>query len=178
MDRRNADLLLALATVAALGVVPSWSLRYLTDPSYWGVIGFSALVLWLLLRGPGRSWRAGSSNRRTILLFLAAVPVVYVADWLRFGGSGLELGVELGGLACWFFLTGFARRSDTVLWLGCALHGLWDALHFGRVDFVPEWYAAACLAADIGLAAFVLLRLRQESLAASTADGANFMGPQ
>lgn len=41
-----------------------------------------------------------------------------------------------------------ARDSDVPLWLGCAAHGLWDALHFGRVGFIPEWYAASCMAAD------------------------------
>ena len=45
-------------------------------------------------------------------------------------------------------------------WVLCVGHAAWDALHFDRVGFVPDWYVAACLAVDIGLGAFVLLNLR------------------
>jgi hypothetical protein len=160
VNRRSANLLLVMATIAALTVVPDWPHRNVADPNYWGV---AVLILVVLKRG-GRSWNPGSANRRAILAFLVLVlPVVYVADRLRFGGSHLELGIEAGGLGCWVILAVIARRSDLALWLGCALHGLWDAAHFGRVGFVPEWYAAACIAADVGLGAFVLIRLREIS---------------
>jgi hypothetical protein len=157
---QSANLLLILATLAALAVVPDWPHRNVTDPNYWGVVAFLVLVLFFMGRRPS-SWKPGSANRRTILAFLALVPTIYVADWLRFGGSLLELGIELVGLGLWVFLAVIARRSDIALWLGCALHGLWDAAHFGRVGFVPEWYAAACIAADLGLGAFVLIHLRR-----------------
>jgi hypothetical protein len=156
---RRAKVLLGLATLAALAVVPDWPYRHLTDPSYWGVMGFLVLVVLILGRRVG-PWTPGSANRRTVLAFLVLVPVVYVADWFRFGGSGVELALQLGGLASWVILAVIARRSDLVLWLGCVLHALWDAAHFGRVGFVPEWYAAACLAADVGLGASVLVWLR------------------
>jgi hypothetical protein len=87
--------------------------------------------------------------------------MVYVADWLRFGGSEYELAVQLAGLALWLWAAHAARSSDTVLWVGCVAHGLWDAAHFGRASFIPEWYAAACLAADVGLGAFVLIELKE-----------------
>jgi len=160
LERRSANLLLVLATMAALALVPDWPHRNLTDPNYWAVVGFLVLVFLVLARGGG-SWNPGSANRRTILAFLVLVPVVYVADWVRFGGSHLELGIQIGGLGFWVFLAVTARRSDIALWLGCVLHALWDATHFGRVSFVPEWYAAACLAADVGLGAFVLIHLRE-----------------
>lgn len=92
-----------------------------------------------------------------VAFFLVGLPLIYVADWLRFGGSGPELWVELTGLALWISLAFYARRSDLILWLGCAAHALWDAAHYARVEFVPDWYMAACIAADVGIGAFVLM---------------------
>jgi len=156
--RTPDELVLALAGVAALAVVPEWSLTGLTDPSYWGVVGFFTLVL-LILGGRRRSWSPGSVNRRLVLAFLVALPLLYLAHWLRFGGSSLELAVQLGGLVLWLTFAALGRRSDMPLWLGCVLHGLWDAVHFARVGFVPEWYGAACIVADFAFGAFVLMRL-------------------
>ncbi|MEW6323120.1 MAG: hypothetical protein AB1635_18785 [Acidobacteriota bacterium] len=63
------------------------------------------------------------------------------------------------GLVLWVFIARRAARSDVFLWMGCALHAVWDAAHFGRAAFIPEWYAAACVAADLGVAGYVLMRL-------------------
>ncbi len=156
----GATLLLVLATVAALAVVPDWPHRHLANPSYWAVGGFVVLTVRLLSRSR-RSWEPGGAARLVVIAFLALVPIVYVADWFRFGGSGPELGLQLAGVALWLWAALAARTSDTVLWVACIAHALWDAIHFGRVSFIPEWYAAACLAADMGLGAFVLLELRE-----------------
>ena len=153
------SLVLALSGIAVLAVVPEWSAAGLTDPSYWGAVGFVTLVLLLLPRG-GRSWSPGSANRRLVVAFLVALPLLYLAHWLRFGGSSVELAIQLGGLVIWLALAALGRRSDTPLWLGCVLHGLWDAVHFSRVGFVPEWYGAACIVADVALGAFVSIRLQ------------------
>jgi hypothetical protein len=159
-NRVQDDLVLAVAAASALAVVPEWPSSGLRDPSYWGVVGFLVLALLLLVSGRG-SWSPGSLNRRLVVAFLVALPLLYLAHWLRFGGSSLELGVQLGGLGAWLLLAALGRRSDTPLWLGCVLHGLWDAVHFGRVDFVPTWYGAMCIVADIALGAFVLMQLRR-----------------
>lgn len=155
---RSASLLLAVATVAALAVVPDWPHRHLGNPSYWAVVGFLVLVIRLLAR-PRALWDPGGANRRVILVFLAVVQLIYVANWVRYGGSLWELGIETGGLGIWVVLVLMARQSNRALWLGCAAHGIWDALHFDRVGFVPEWYAASCMAADVGIGAFVLLHV-------------------
>lgn len=152
--------LLILATIAALAVIPDLPHRHLDDPSYWGVVGYAVLFVLLAFR-VDQSWAPGRANRRLIVLFLVALPVVYVANWFRFGGSGFELGIQLAGLAIWLAAAATARRSDLVLWTGCAAHAVWDGLHFGRVDFVPDWYVAACLAIDVGLGAYVLMGLRE-----------------
>jgi hypothetical protein len=168
-------MVLALAAVTVLAVIPEWPLAGLTDPSYWGLVGFVVLVL-LILVGRKNSWSPGSLNRRLVLAFLVALPLLYLAHWLRFGGSSLELGIQLGGLAAWLLLAVLGRRSDTPLWLGCVLHGLWDAVHFGRVGFVPQWYGAACIVADVALGAFVLIQLGRSS-ARRMSDGPLVAGP-
>ena len=152
-------ILLAVASFAALAVVPDWPHRHLDDPSYWGLLGYLIVFAMLLVR-PRASWGIGGSARGIIRLFLLGLPLVYVADWLRFGGSSLEFVAEVAGLGIWVVLAVLAGRSDIALWSGCVGHAAWDALHFGRVGFVPDWYVAACLAVDIGLGAFVLLNLR------------------
>lgn len=155
---RAGILLLVVTTLAALSVVPEWPFSRLDDPSYWGLLGYLVVFVLLLVRRDA-GWSERAPNRRVVRLFLVGAALVYVADWLRFGGTGVELGVELVGLGVWSALALRAGRSDLALWGGCVAHALWDGLHFGRVDFVPDWYVAACLAVDVGLGAFVLLRL-------------------
>lgn len=155
--------LLTLATVAALLVVPDWPHRHLGDPSYWGIIGYLVVFFALVARG-SRSWSPGSANRRVTRLFLAGLPVIYMAHWIRFNGSTGELAVQLGGVAIWLAFTVASGRSDVALWVGCMAHALWDGAHFDRVGFVPGWYASACLAVDIGFGAFVLLCLRESRM--------------
>ena len=151
--------LLALATAAALLFVPDWPHRHLDDPAYWGVIGYLA-ILPFLWGARHQTFGPATRNRQLILLFLLALQVVYVAGWLRFGGSPTELVVQLAGLALWIGIAALARRADLVLWLGCAAHAAWDGFHHGRIDFIPGWYALACLVIDLGMGLFVWLRLR------------------
>ena len=158
--KRSENLFLLGAALSALVLVPDLPHRHLDDPTYWGVVGFALVAIQLLRRSGGR-WQAGSGNRRVAILFLLGLPLIYVVSWLRFGGSGLELGVQLVGLVLWTAMAIRARRSDLVLWLGCVSHALWDAAHFGGNGIVPDWYAAACLAADLGIGAFILLSLRR-----------------
>jgi hypothetical protein len=141
-------------------VVPDWPHRHLDDPSYLGVIAFLVLV-GLVLSADVRAWRPSGGGRRLIRLLLVGLPVIYVGNRLRWGGSGPELAVELLGLAVW---VGFARQAgkhEHALWLGCVAHALWDVLHFQQVAYVPDWYVLACVAADLGLGAFVLLALAE-----------------
>lgn len=156
----HSQVLLGVATVAALLVVPDWPHRHLDDPRYWGIIGYLVVFCAVVARG-SRSWSRGSANRRMTRLFLAALPVIYVASWMRFGGSTAELVFQLAGVVIWLGLALAAGRSDLVLWVGCVAHALWDGAHFERVGFIPGWYASACLAIDIGFGAFVLLCLRE-----------------
>lgn len=155
---RNARLWLAASAAATVAFLPGWPFLHLDEPVHWGVLGFLAVVF-LLGRG-GRAGRAlGRRRRRLVRLFLVGLPAVYVASWLRFPAGETALGVELLGLALWLGLAWYGGRSDFILWAGCAAHALWDAAHFQRTAFVPDWYVAACVAADLGVAGFVLLSL-------------------
>lgn len=156
--------MLVIAAVSAVSVVPRVAAHSLTDPSYWGLAGY-LLVTVLLIRRPSSGWGEGGARRRLVLAFLVGLPLVYVADRIRFGGSPVELIVELVGLGLWVGVAVLARRNATFLWLGCVGHTLWDALHFGRVGFVPEWYVAACLVADMAVGSVVLVSLEEEGVA-------------
>lgn len=154
-------IILCIAALAALTAVPDWPYRHLDDPSYWGVLGYLALFLLLLARqGSGRKLRP--SSRRSLRLLLVGLPLVYVANRIRFGGTPTDLAIELAGLGIWTGLALAARRSDLVLWTGIAAHAVWDGLHFGRGGYIPDWYVTACVAVDIGTAAFVVLWLETE----------------
>ncbi|MFN1834269.1 hypothetical protein AB2B38_003310 [Balneola sp. MJW-20] len=154
-------LLLLLATTAALAVIPDWPIFHLDNPSYWSMMGFLYLTIGLVVL-PDSSWKKGSTNRNLIIAFLAIVQLVYIANWIRYGESETDLIIQVVGSILWLIFAFKARQSNSVLWLGCILHALWDAAHFGRVEFIPDWYATACLAADIGIGAFVLLSISDD----------------
>lgn len=158
MNRRADRLFLLAATASALAVVPDSPHRHLDEPAYWGLIGFLVVIVLILGRASASFSRDGGS-RRVVRAFIVGVQVIYVASWMRWGGTAGQLALQLGGLCVWIALAWRAGRSDPALWGGCVAHALWDAVHFGRVGFIPDWYVAACLAADLGLGAFVLLTL-------------------
>ena len=67
-----------------MAVVPDWPHRHLDDPSYWGLLAYLVvfvLVLALTSGGVGRTGRA------LLRVFLFGLPLIYVANWVRFGGS-------------------------------------------------------------------------------------------
>lgn len=158
MNRRAGRLLLLAATASALAMVPDSPHRHLDEPAYWGLIGFLVVIV-LILGRASVSFSRGGGSRRIIRAFIVGVQVIYVASWMRWGGTAGQLAFQLGGMCAWIALAWRAGRSDLALWGGCVAHALWDAVHFGRVGFIPDWYVAACLAADLGLGAFVLLTL-------------------
>ncbi len=157
-------LLLVVATLAALAVIPDWPHRHLDDPAYWGMIGYLG-VFALMLARRGRSWRTGGANRRTVVLFLVGLPLIYLAAALRFDAPASAVILQAAGTVVWVGFAVAALRRDLALWLGCAAHALWDVAHFRRVDYIPDWYVVACVAVDVGLGAYVLLRLSGEARA-------------
>lgn len=148
------------ATAALVWIVPASPFAHLDDPSHWGVIGYGVTVLLLVLRrlrGRGRHF----PERDLLAAFLAAMPVIYLADWLRFDGSSAWIAVEAAGaLAFWALAWLGAARSPWFLAVGIAGHALWDVWHFGNVTFVPDWYVLACAVVDPALGVYAAARLR------------------
>lgn len=141
------------ATLACLAVVPDWPHRHLDDPSYWGVIGYGLAVLAVgRLRLTGR--RGTHAERRLLALFLAGMPVVYLACGLRFGASaGWMLGETAAALVFWGMAVAGLRRRGSWLAVGIVAHGMWDTAHHslwpqGLEGPVPDWYVVACLLID------------------------------
>ncbi len=156
-----AAVAVAAATVALFWIVPEFPLTHLDNPSHWGVVGYAAtLVLVLVYR-----LRGIEGSRREFLLllaFLAGMPVIYVADWLRYGGSTGWLGIELAGLVLYGTLAVLAvTRAPWFLAAGIAAHGLWDLAHYQRSDYVPDWYAVGCAVIDVAVGLYAAVQVRR-----------------
>jgi hypothetical protein len=98
-------------------------------------------------------------------IFLALMPVVYVAAWIRAGVAREALGVEIVGLVAFGFAALLGPRWPWLLVAGIGAHGLWDAWHFMPSAFlgpryVTRWYTVFCLVVDVGFAAYAASVLR------------------
>ena len=52
------------------------------------------------------------------------------------------------------------KRSPWFLAIGMALHGLaWDAWHYRKSNYIPDWYVIACLAVDLAFGAYIASRV-------------------
>lgn len=152
--------LLFVVTVSLFWIVPDIPLAHLDDPSHWGVMGYAVTVV-LLGRGFAIGPEAHDAERRLLVLFLVAMPLVYLADWFRFGGPTSWLAIELGGgVVYWTVAWLAATKWPWLLPVGIAGHALWDLWHYGRTDFIPDWYAAACLLVDVALGLYLSGRMR------------------
>jgi hypothetical protein len=104
-------------------------------------------------------------ERRVLALFLAGMPLVYVASWLVTRGAGTGGGwlwVEIAGFPLYTALAILGiRRSPWLLAAGIAAHGLaWDSWHyFTKTAYIPGWYAIGCFLVDIGLGIYIATRI-------------------
>lgn len=158
----------AAVTVALFWIVPESPFAHLDDPSHWGVLGYGLTVVLLVAVQVAGRGRRRLAERDLLVAFLAAMPVIYLADWLRFDRASLWIGVEVLGAAAFWTLTWLgAVRSPWYLAVGIAAHALWDVWHLGTVSYVPRWYALACGIIDPPLGLYVALRLRGAPRAAA-----------
>ena len=158
------------ATIPLFWIVPEFPLAHLDDPGHWGVIGYAVLVIVIFGRVVGRL--SAATERRWLVWFLVGMPLIYVADWARFGGTGAWLSVELLGVLLYSALAWMSlRRSAWFLPAGITGHALWDGAHYDRTDFVPNWYVIACIVVDVALGLYVAHGLSLRPSAAHTRDG-------
>ncbi|MEM9301077.1 MAG: hypothetical protein AAGE01_03145 [Pseudomonadota bacterium] len=157
---------IVVGSFVAVTFIPDWPWRHLGDPSHWGVIGYVAFLP-LLVVSRNRTRREQS----LLVSFLAAMPLIYIANALVFDASPTWLLIQGAGLLLFaaIALLGW-RVAYGFIVVGLVGHGIWDLVHHGRTSFVPDWYTLACGAVDFGLAAFVALRLHTWKARAAARD--------
>jgi hypothetical protein len=108
--------------------------------------------------------RAVIFERNLLAAFLVGMPLVYVTRYL-FASTGhatnFWLWVEVLGIPIFAALAVLGiKRSPWFLAIGMVLHGLgWDTWHYRNSTYIPDWYAIACLAADLAFGAYVAARI-------------------
>lgn len=153
----------AALTAVTLYLVPSWQAAF-TDPCHIaGILSAGTIVLLLVTRHLGR--RGIVIERRFLALFLAGMPLIYVASWLATRGAGTSSGwlwVEIAGVPLYSALAALGlTRSPWFLALGIVAHGVaWDSWHyFANTGYIPHWYAIGCFLVDVGLGLYIATRI-------------------
>jgi hypothetical protein len=153
----------AILTAISLYLVPSWQ-GALTDPCRLaGIFSAATIALLVVTRHLGR--RGILIERRVLALFLAGMPLIYVASWLATrgaGGPGGWLWVEIAGVPLYTALAILGlTRSPWFLAAGIAAHGVaWDSWHyFTHTGYIPSWYAIGCFLVDVGLGLYIATRI-------------------
>lgn len=153
--------LMVSLTLITLYRIPSWQSTF-TDPCHIASILCGATVLLMFitrLLGP----RALAFEPIVMMLFLAGMPLVYIASYLIMGdGFGsMWFWVEILGLPIYVLLAMLGlKRSPWFLVVGIAAHGLaWDIWHYPNSTYIPTWYATGCLFVDIGISIYLAARI-------------------
>ncbi len=95
----------------------------------------------------------------TVLVVIALLYVLFGVEDGAISVVAAETAVALAFVAV--AVVAFHRRSPTLLAVGLALHGVWDAAHPALLpasDAVPDWWPAFCLGVDLPLAAWAYVR--------------------
>ncbi len=116
-----------------------------------------------------------SRERRFYAVALGVAAFLYVVFAMR--GGGLRwLGIETAGLVAfgllaWRGVSGRRPPAQSARWLafGWLLHTVWDVLLHatGGAPFVPPFYPMLCLAYDVIVAGYLILRGRVWARAAA-----------
>jgi len=152
----------AMSTAVSLYLVPSWH-GLATDPCLWASVA-SAVTILLLLVTRHLGDRARLFEVRWLALFLAGMPVIYLARWILRAGPTRGYGwllVELAGALVYVTLAVLGLKRHWLIAAGIAAHGIaWDLWHYvPGSSYIPSWYAIGCLVVDIGLATYAAARI-------------------
>lgn len=174
-----ATVILLAATVGLFWIVPDNPLAHLLEPPYFAVSAFGLILVCLALLRPLGA-RGLRHERFLLTAFLIGMPLIYVAAVLLHGRSWPWLALEMGGLALYGAVAYWgAARAFRWLAIGIAAHALWDLAHYGRTDYIPDWYVIACVLVDTTLGFFVWSRLARHGdagLAQGSRDAAAAVG--
>lgn len=150
-------LLVVLTALAVIGVpVDSWRTSPL-DPTHLATLTAIAVVIALL----GFRIRGGDPRRERAIaaIFLATMPLVYLASWAWTDPHDATawLGLEALGLVAYAALALLGiRRSPWFLVAGIAAHGIaWDLWHHAHATYIPHWYATGCAIVDVAYATYI-----------------------
>lgn len=150
--------LVLFATLGLILLVPDNPLKHLDNPSYWGVIGY--LLMFIYVAGIRLFEQPAAHERLVLTIFLAGMPLIYLANWARFDGASLWGLFETMGLIIYGGLALFSKRRLVLLSAGIAAHGLWDLLHYNQALYVPNWYVLACALVDLAVGLYAFVRFR------------------
>ena len=119
---------------------------------------FGGVLAWLYIWRAQRNPNLGEMKNYAFGLIIAAL--IYLVFAVR-GAAPEWLGLELLGVAIYggVALLGL-RYSSLLIALGWGLHPIWDALihPLYTIEFVPTWYALACVSFDVVMAGYIVYR--------------------
>ena len=149
---------LVLWTSLSLLLVPDISEANWYEPTILAAVSMPVVLATLVALRVGRApvvW-----ERTLLAAFLFFMPTVYLSSLALHGGSRGWVTTEALGQVLFAALALVGWRVPWVLVVGLASHGLgWDWWHHGRTQFMPDWYAIACLMVDVGCGVYAFSRL-------------------
>ena len=130
----------------------------------------STLDILALPRGLATAWgyvvyarRFGERELQVLASGLVIAALVYVIAALTRGATEVVIRELVGAAIFGVFAALGLRRASVWLAIGWALHVGWDlAAQLADEPVLPRWYAIACLAFDLVVAAAILRRRNRE----------------
>ena len=75
--------------------MPDNPVHHLDNPNYWGVVGYVAVFATVVILRLNESLSI-ELERSILTVFLAGMPLIYVADWVRFDGTSFWIILKVG----------------------------------------------------------------------------------
>src|SRR5262245_11908526 len=149
---------LVLLTSLSLLLVPDINAGNWYEPTILVAVGMPLVLAKMVVL---RVTKAPVVWERTLLAaVLFFMPTVYLSSLALHCDCAHWLATEVVGQVLFGAIALIGWRVPWVLAVGLPSHGLaWDWWHYGRTEFMPDWYAVACLMVDVGCGIYALGRL-------------------